>query len=84
MKWIIIYCRVLDDNKISEFLSNNTDTKVYVASTFRNTNSNPDRLSKILSQSYRIAFITPSKSMVLFRRDLNKSVTNTLITDQII
>ena len=73
-----------DDNKISEFLSNNTDTNVYVASTFRNTNNNPARISKILNQSYSIAFITPSKSMALFRRDFNKSVTNTLIADQII
>ena len=73
-----------DDNKISEFLSNNTDTNVYVASTFRNTNSNPARLSKILNQSYRIAFITPSKSMVLFRRDFNKSGNTRIIADQVI
>jgi hypothetical protein len=71
-----------DDNKISEFLSNNTETKVYVASTFRNTNRNPARLSKILDQSYRIAYITPSKSMVLYLRDVNKSRTNTLIANQ--
>jgi hypothetical protein len=74
---------VEDDNKISEFLSNNTDTKVYVASTFRSTNRNPARISKILNQSYRVAYITPSKNMVIFLRDFNKSRTNTPIADQI-
>jgi hypothetical protein len=75
---------VEDDNKISEFLSNNTDTKVYVASTFKKTNNNPARLYKILNQSYRVASITPSKNMALLLRDFNKSGTNTLIADQII
>jgi len=64
---------VNDDNKLSEFLLNNTDVKVFVdPSIFWNYN-NPSRLITILNQNYRVDLVSKSNQMELLRRDFNKS-----------
>jgi hypothetical protein len=64
---------VNDENRLSEFLLNNTDAKVFVEpSVFWNYN-NPSRLITILNQNYRVDLVSKTNQMELLRRDFNKS-----------